>query len=153
MDTAEKISQFEGKYSFLSNFHQQEFHYDGITYPTLEHAYQAAKADDRQIKRQIAGKATPGQAKRAGGKRGIIKDFNHEAWEAKKDKVMATLVKIKFLDPELSQKLIATGNAILEEGNTWNDTYWGVNLKTGKGQNKLGQILMETRAKLIEKNS
>lgn len=29
--------------------------------------------------------------------------------------------------------LRSTGNAMLEEGNTWNDTFWGFNNKTGKG--------------------
>ena len=151
--TEAKIAQFKGKYSFLSNFHPQELRYDGISYPTLEHAFQAAKTDDRQLKRKIAEKTTPGQAKRAGGKRGIIPDFNHAAWEAKKDKVMETLVKIKFMDPELAQQLLATGDATLEEGNNWNDTYWGINIETGAGQNKLGQILMKIREHLQQKQA
>jgi ribA/ribD-fused uncharacterized protein len=143
-----KIGQFKGEYSFLSNFYEHPLLLDGIIYPTLEHAFQAAKTDDTQTKRKIAEKTTPGAAKRAGGRRGIIKDFDHAAWEAKKDRVMETLVKIKFADMILARLLLKTGDAILEEGNSWNDTYWGVSLKSGKGQNKLGQILMKIRSQL-----
>jgi len=46
----------------------------------------------------------------------------------------------------LAQQLIATGNAKLEEGNWWGDTFWGT--CNGKGQNWLGKILMEIRNQL-----
>lgn len=44
--------------------------------------------------------------------------------------------------------LLATGDAVLKEGNTWNDVFWGVSLKTGQGENNLGKILMRVREKL-----
>ena len=37
----------------------------------------------------------------------------------------------------------------LVEGNTWGDMYWGVDLHTMKGQNKLGKILMKVRNELL----
>ena len=49
-------------------------------------------------------------------------------------------------NPGLKEKLINTGDAYLEETNTWNDTFWGV--CKGKGQNNLGKILMKIRAEL-----
>lgn len=58
---------------------------------------------------------------------------------------MRTLVRLKFEDPILREKLIATGDQELQEGNTWNDTFWGISLKTGKGRNELGKILEEIR--------
>lgn len=33
------INKFEGKYYFLSNFSQSTIVYEGITYPTVEHAF------------------------------------------------------------------------------------------------------------------
>ena len=36
-------------------------------------------------------------------------------------------------------------DAELIEGNTWHDTFWGVDLKTGEGENHLGKILMALR--------
>src|SRR6185369_8674281 len=41
-----KILEFQGDNRFLSNFFPAEVIYEGITYPTAEHAYQAAKTLD-----------------------------------------------------------------------------------------------------------
>jgi len=61
---------------------------------------------------------------------------------------MRDVVWAKFSqNPDLAARLVATGEKFLEETNWWNDTYWGV--YQGKGKNMLGQILMETRARLL----
>lgn len=44
--------------------------------------------------------------------------------------------------------LIATGDAILREGNHWGDRFWGVDARTGEGENHLGRLLMELRAEI-----
>lgn len=64
-------------------------------------------------------------------------------WNAIKTDVMLSLVRGKFQWPELQKKLLATGDAYLEEGNTWSDTCWGV--CDGRGENRLGKILMQVR--------
>ena len=56
---------------------------------------------------------------------------------------MRTCLIEKFSDPVLRDKLMATGNCQLIEGNTWGDRYWGV--CDGVGQNHLGRLLMEIR--------
>lgn len=65
--------------------------------------------------------------------------------------VMEQLLREKFSDknPELKQKLIDTYDAELIEGNTWNDTFWGV--CGGIGKNHLGKLLMKIRRDLIKK--
>lgn len=133
-----KIDSFSGEYDFLSNFYSQEITYDGIKYPTNEHAFQAAKTLDLAKRQAIAKLATPGQAKRAGRKVLLRSD-----WEDVKFDVMKEIVILKFITPELKEKLLATKDAELIEGNTWNDRCWGV--CNGVGQNNLGQILMEVR--------
>lgn len=143
------IRQFTGKHAFLSNFHPSPIEVDGIQFPTVEHAFQAAKTSDPEVKRRIAEKDTPGKAKRAGGRRGIIKDFD-PAWDSKKVQIMTQLCRLKFQDPTLRSQLLETGEQQLEEGNNWNDTFWGVSLKTGKGQNHLGRILMQIRSERAE---
>lgn len=40
------IDEFTGDYMFLSNFSRWPCYYDGIIYPTSEHAFQAAKSLD-----------------------------------------------------------------------------------------------------------
>lgn len=60
---------------------------------------------------------------------------------------MQDLVWQKFSNsPELAKMLLETGDAVLEEGNDWGDTFWGI--CDGKGENHLGKILMHTREKL-----
>ena len=59
---------------------------------------------------------------------------------------MFNIVLTKFSSDEyLAYKLLETGEEVLMEGNTWNDTYWGVDLDTMQGKNKLGLILMKVR--------
>ena len=141
----EPIPSFHGEFAFLSNFYPSPVTVDGITFPTVEHAFQAAKTNDPETKRQIAAKDTPGKAKRAGGKRGIVRDFDPN-WETRKVDVMRSLVQQKFQDPQLREMLLQTGDPPLIEGNVWNDTFWGV--CRGKGANNLGKILEQIRNEL-----
>jgi predicted NAD-dependent protein-ADP-ribosyltransferase YbiA (DUF1768 family) len=53
----------------------------------------------------------------------------------------------KFTIPEMKDKLMATGDAYLEETNTWDDVYWGV--CNGVGKNMLGRMLMYIRGKYV----
>jgi ribA/ribD-fused uncharacterized protein len=145
----ERITSFRGRYHFLSNFAEldQPLTIRGITYPTTEHAFQAAKTKDVATRKKIAAASTPGKAKRLGGRRGIIKDFDEREWFGGRDEeVMRYILEEKFKDPRLRQKLLNTGDAYLEEGNTWGDTKWGT--VGGKGANKLGKLLMELRDRL-----
>ena len=84
---------------------------------------------------------TPGQAKRLGRKCLLRKD-----WEEAKDHAMLSVLRAKFANPELKEKLIATGDVELVEGNHWNDTYWGV--CNGIGKNMLGKLLMQVREEI-----
>lgn len=60
---------------------------------------------------------------------------------------MYEICKAKFTQNEdLKAKLLATGNDILEEGNTWGDRVWGT--VNGVGENRLGKILMRVREEL-----
>lgn len=136
------IDSFSGKYRFLSNFFPAKVVYEGVEYPSSEHAYQAAKTLDIPTRLHIAAMETPGETKRAGKKLAIRSD-----WDQVKISVMEEIVRDKFTrNLTLRQKLIDTGDQILIEGNTWFDTFWGV--CNGKGQNHLGKILMKVRKEL-----
>lgn len=143
MTIKEGICGFENdEVRWLSNFYMSSVRYLGITYPSSEHAYQAQKTLDLVERQQIATLKTPGQAKRAGKAVKMRSD-----WEQVKDQIMEDIVRIKFQsNPVLMAKLLSTGDLYLEETNTWNDTYWGV--CKGRGQNKLGKILMKVRDQL-----
>src|SRR4051794_10492805 len=63
-----KIDSFQGEYRFLSNFWPAEVVYEGVTYPSVEHAYQAAKTLSIEERKRIASLPTPGEAKKEGQK-------------------------------------------------------------------------------------
>ena len=136
-----KIDSFSGEFEFLSNFYPSEIEFEGIKYPTNEHFFQAMKTFDVDMRENIAAAPTPGKAKRLG--RHCLLRSN---WEVVKENFMMTGLRLKFKNPELKEKLLATGNAILEEGNWWGDTYWGV--CEGVGKNRLGILLMGLREEL-----
>ena len=137
------ITSFSGVHRWLSNFWPAEVEFCGKIYPTVEHAYQAAKTRNTAEREAIRTCATPGQAKRLGRSVKMRDD-----WNDIKRIVMYNLVYVKFNNnPVLKENLLATVNQVLVEGNKWNDTYWGV--CNGVGQNNLGVILMQVREKLV----
>lgn len=137
-----QILGFNGTHRFLSNFFPATVEYDGLEYPSTEHAYQAAKTEDPAQRRRIREVQKPGEAKRLGKQVKMRTD-----WEKIKIDVMRDLVRQKFSKhKDLREKLLETGDAYIEETNSWNDTFWGV--CKGKGQNWLGKILMEVREEL-----
>ena len=139
------IREFKGEFAFLSNFAAAELVWDGMLWPTAEHAYQAAKTLDRQSRLNIAALATPAQSKRAG--KTLVLRPN---WDNIKYHIMLEIVSAKFLqNPELAKQLLATGDAYLEEGNNHRDNIWGVCPPgSANGTNWLGLILMTVRTGL-----
>ena len=137
------IDKFDGKYAFLSNFHETNFVWQGRRYPTVEHFFQAWKAKTKEDFDFVMSTATPGAAKRAGKKIQLRED-----WEEVKENIMLEALRTKFSIKGLKEKLLATGDEELVEGNFWHDNFWGVCScsKCGnKGQNKLGKLLMQVR--------
>ena len=141
------ITEFDGKYAFLSNFYPSTFTHDGIEYPTVEHFFQAAKTLDIKEKKAFATAATPGQAKRMGRKVQLRSD-----WEKVKEYYMELGLRLKFENPSLRQKLLETGSNELIEGNSWHDNEWGScdcsRCQNIAGKNKLGKLLMKLREEL-----
>ena len=135
------IGSFQGEYRFLSNFHPSPVAMGDKVWPTVEHAYQASKTLDTGLRETIRMAATPGQAKRLGRILTLRRD-----WEAVKDGIMLDLLREKFRSEPLKTALLRTHPHILMEGNTWNDTYWGV--CRGVGKNMLGTLLMQVRDEL-----
>lgn len=134
------IQMFRYEYFFLSNFYQCEITIDDITYKSAEAAFQAQKTLSEEERKKFVD-MEPKRAK-AYGKRVKLRDD----WEDIKLGIMENVIRQKFTQNEyLRNKLIETGDRPLCELNTWNDTFWGVSAKTGKGENHLGKILMKIR--------
>jgi ribA/ribD-fused uncharacterized protein len=137
----ERINNFKGEYRFLSNFYFAPIPYREFMPDSVEVAYQASKCadyDDMVMILMMNGK----DAKQCGRIVKIRPD-----WDEVKLSIMEELCRRKFTNYiSLRLKLINTGDAILEEGNTWGDTYWGT--VNGIGENYLGKILMKIRKDL-----
>ena len=143
------ISEFDKEWAFLSNFYWSEIEFEGITYPTNEHFFQAMKTLDINERRAIANCRTPGQAKRMGRRVALRPD-----WEDIKESVMLEGLCLKFADEQLADWLLETGDEELVEGTTWHDNEWG-NCSCPKcahieGKNKLGRLLMQVRDMIKE---
>lgn len=140
-----KAPSFRGDYFFLSNFYPVPGGIHG--YPTVEHAYVAAKTTDRELRERIKACPTPAAAKKLGKTIPLRPD-----WEAIRLEVMEYLLRQKFSRPELRELLLATGDTPLVEENLWHDNFWG-NCVCRKctvipGQNHLGRLLMQVRDEL-----
>ena len=148
MDHVRIIDDFKGDYAFLSNFYQCDFVFEGLTYHTSEAAFQAQKCSTEDEKIKYTTVTNPVAAKHMGKKEpGFPSNWNEISYG-----IMKNILKAKFAVPELKEKLKATGDAVLIEGNRHHDNRWGNctcdRCKNREGQNWLGKILMELRAEL-----
>jgi ribA/ribD-fused uncharacterized protein len=144
------IMTFRGKYNFLSNFYpckvRVEFSMGILTFPSSEHAFMFFKSPTNSAWRDTCTdfKISPSEIKRL-GKKVKIESTN---WDTERLHVMYEVVKAKFIcNPPLRLKLFKIDEDIVE-GNDWGDVFWGVDIKTGKGENHLGKILMRVRDEL-----
>ena len=164
-----EIAGFSGKYNFLSNFYPVEIEYQGLTFASVEQAYQWAKLATapkgkvrfRLVLAKIHVDTNPAHAKR----------LARDVWEQQftsdekliwirtlREPTMLALVRDKFnpdFNPILARLLEETGDLLVTETNYWHDNTWGEctclncrnrNLASGGAQNKLGKIIMQVRA-------
>lgn len=143
------IKHFAGKYEFLSNFSRiVQIQYEGDLYPTVEHAFQAAKTLDKTQRVAFQNPVlTPGESKSLGRSITLRPD-----WEQVKNRVMRAILDDKFsaVHPHVRQMLLDTGDELLIEGNHWHDQVWGDcycgrEVCMPEGQNRLGNTLMVVR--------
>lgn len=142
------INSFKGEYGFLSNFHSVTIEYKGLVYPNVEAAFQAQKCASEEAKLKYTKKMNPLAAKQMGKREpGLPENWNDIAGD-----IMEDILRVKFSNEELRQKLLATGDAELIEGNHWHDNRWGQcsceKCRDKKAENLLGKILMQIRSEI-----
>jgi ribA/ribD-fused uncharacterized protein len=131
------IGEFQGPHRWLSNFAPVTVEFEGVPYPSVEHAYQAAKTKDRDQRATLL-TLTAGQAKRA------VRAFDvRPDWDDCKLEIMEALLRQKFAQEPYRTKLRETGRRMIVEGNNWGDTFWG--MCRGAGTNHLGRLIMQIR--------
>jgi ribA/ribD-fused uncharacterized protein len=137
-----------GDFSFLSNFYMAApFEFEGATWPSAEHAFQASKCADPSQRKLFVLCKRPGEAKRLGRRVRLRAD-----WESVKLDVMEEILRAKFRDASLRRRLAAIGTCChITHTNIWHDLFWGVcacPIHNDRGRNHLGQILMKLRSEL-----
>jgi ribA/ribD-fused uncharacterized protein len=134
-------------YGAFSNFSRHGIELDGAWWPTTEHYFQAQKFSGTPYADKIRAVSTPRQAAELGRSRRVPLRAD---WEEVKDAVMLKAVQRKFeTHPELRTLLLSTGEEEIVE-NAPGDYYWGCGAD-GSGKNMLGQILVQVRAILQQK--
>jgi ribA/ribD-fused uncharacterized protein len=140
------INRFIGKYAGFSNFVPAVVSFEGITFPTVEHAYVAAKTLNIAFRRDVA--MTP--AKQAG----VVKKWGRTVvlrgdWEDIKVAIMQDLLLQKFQQQPFKDLLMGTKDQKIVEGNYWHDNFWGdcfcKKCTDIKGEDMLGHQLMTLR--------
>ena len=146
-DYPKEIIQFKDAYGFLSNDDHSPLTVEGITYPCVTSAFAASKWENPAERKTIAGMKL----------KKVKQKFNTKesspVWEEQKTEIMEALIRMKFRQhPELAEKLAATGECRLINGGK-KDAFWGVNLITWEGDNRLGLILMKIRKEIMEEKA
>jgi ribA/ribD-fused uncharacterized protein len=142
------VAALSGRWAALSNFATIPVTLDAVTYPTAEHAFNAAKTCDPVERARVAAAPTPAAANRAGRAVTLRPGWDDTVRYA----VMDAVLEAKFTDPAAADVLAATGDALLVEGNTWHDQHWGQctcpRHRPWPGANHLGRALMRVRARM-----
>lgn len=138
----------ERPFGAFSNLFRRPVKFDGLTFPTAEHAYQAGKARRPEVRDWLM--AAPSPALLAMAAHGLYQWDISPSWSRIKFERMRAVLHAKFTQhDDLLQLLLSTGSARLVEAATVDNSVnrlWGeVN---GVGKNMLGLFLMELRTEL-----
>lgn len=132
------ITKFRGYNYYMSNRSDYKVSFFGLDYDRSENAFQAMKCINKS-QREVFCKMIFKEAKKLGKRVNCRTDWN----SIRKD-VMFNILLCKFVQHrDIREKLIATCDIPLIEGNVWGDTYWGV--CNGVGLNNMGKTLMNVR--------
>lgn len=157
LDNDQQVFFYEQDFYVLSNFSAFNLKFNGLTFPTSEHAYHYEKfayeragesTNDAFQRRNLAMsiKEAP-SAHEAFKLAERWKGYRRADWDAVKVDIMREILRAKASQHEYVRcKLLATGDRELIE-DSWRDDYWGWG-PNRDGQNMLGKLWMEVRAEL-----
>lgn len=162
LEAASRVVRFhkpEETNGYLSNWYPSEFTVQGKTYCCSEQYMMEQKAllfGDAAMAGKIMQTRDPQEMQDLGQ---AVLNFDQRTWDGTKQIIVYQALTEKFRqNPELRQKLMETGDAILAECSR-SDRVWGVGLgmddpradhpKAWKGQNLLGYTLQAVRQSLL----
>lgn len=148
----------EKPYGCFSNWYRCDFEVEGIRYSSTEQYMMAKKAllcNDLETYEQIMHTTSPAVCKRLGRK---VKNFDDRKWNEARWSIVHHAIKAKFSQNEDLQKILLQTNGQIIAEAAPRDLIWGIgmgasedgadNPENWKGQNFLGQILMQVRKEL-----
>lgn len=138
---------YEGEYYMFSNFASFAVPYNGRIWMTSEHAYQAAKFEDKEVIDLIHESLSAHDSKKVAQ---VYKNKIRKDWEDVKIAVMEDIIRAKIeTHPYVREKLLGTGDReIIEDSHQ--DSFWGRGIDF-KGRNELGKVWMKIRSELNNK--
>lgn len=155
LDTAVDVYFYEQDFYVLSNFSAFNLEWEGLVFPTSEHAYQWEKfgvegewvGDEiGDVLHAIHSAPSAHEAFKIAERN---KPLRRADWDQIKVDVMRRILRAKAAQHEyVRRKLLATGHRMLIE-NSWRDDFWGWG-PNRDGQNMLGRLWMEVRAEIRE---
>ena len=136
---------------WLSTFNKGEpFEYNGLMFPTVEHAFHAQKMEDENYQKLFTDiSIEPKDAKKMGSKKFFEgNDYKlRDYWNSIRYDIMKEISMVYYSkNPKMLEKLKETKGKKLIHSGFGIDDYWGI--KNGKGENKHGEILMLIREEL-----
>lgn len=157
-------SQLKNGYEVFSNFARAEFTHKGISFYSVEQFFMWNKAKlfkDEKVADKILTEENPLRIKQLGRK---VFAFDKKVWDERFYSILKNGMYLKFSqNPELKEKLLSTGDAILAEANLY-DKFYGIGLNANvapqavqdvnswKGENITGKALMEVREYIRSKS-
>lgn len=140
----------ERPYGAFSNLFRRSISFEGNTFPTAEHAYQAGKARKPEVRAWLM--AAPSPALLAMAAHGLYQWDIAPNWSTAKFDRMRAVLEAKFTQhPDLRKLLLSTGDARLIETATVDNPVnrlWG-EVEGKGGRNMLGTMLTELRDRLL----
>ena len=139
----EIIDDFRGKYFFLSNFYVRPMEMDGVQFHSSEQAYMWHKTVIPAEKAALLACPTPRDVKIRGGSPELT--TLQPGWDSLRVPTMLSVLRAKYeQNADLKERLIATWESLLIEGNNWCDNFWGdcwcPKCKRKPGMNHLGKL-------------
>ncbi len=130
-----------GEWGFISTMYLCPIEIGGVLYKSLEHYYQSTKPLSESKRKWIMDSATGYEAKAR------LHSLGPEEYPKRPPEEKLTVMRRGFTakfaqNPDLGEKLLATGDAILLEDSP-DDLFWGA-----RGENWMGKLAMEAREAL-----
>lgn len=144
----------------FSNFSTADITYRGYSFQTTEQAFMYAKAvefsDEETAIKLLDPTLDPWEAKALGRQ---VKNYTDQVWTKVRYTRMLEVNREKYKNPRYRKLLLDTGDKLIVECNP-RDPVWGIGLSETdstaldqsqwKGQNLLGEVLMQIRKELKE---